>query len=198
MGACVNLREPTKAEKTTFYTLEYSPPAPSDFQPLSVALRVQRFSVAPTYDTNRIIYRVGSFERDAYFYHKWRDNPGGLTSYFLSRDMRESELFEAVLSHDSRVPASHILGGRVDEFLEWDTEDVWEAILSISIVLTAVDDMEVGRRPLFQKSYHMRETCKRKTPKALAEAMSYAMSGASAKIIKDIYRYLNQIKDGTD
>ena len=195
---CVNFREPIEAEKTTFYTLEYDPPAPSHLQPLSVALRVKRFSVAPTYDTNRIIYREGAFERDAYVYHKWRNNPGALVSHFLSRDMRESGLFEAVLSHDSRVPASHILEGRVDEFFEWDAKDGREAVLSVSIVLTAVDEMEVGKRTLLQKSYHKRDLCRGKTPKALAEAMSHAMSEVSSEITKEIYNFLKQMSDETN
>lgn len=198
VGGCVNFGEPIKAEKTTFYTLEYDPPAPSHLQPLSVALRVKRFSVAPTYDTNRIVYREGAFERDAYVYHKWRDNPGGLVSHFLSRDMRESGLFEAVLYHDSRVPASHILEGRVDEFFEWDAKDGWEAVLSVSIVLTAVEEMEVGERTLLQRSYHKREPCRGKTPKALAEAMSHAMTEVSAEITRGIYSFLKQINDETN
>lgn len=198
IGGCVNFGEQIKAEKTTFYTLEYDPPAPSHLQPLSAALRVKRFSVAPTYDTNRIIYREGAFKRDAYVYHKWRDNPGGLVSHFLSRDMRESGLFEAVLLHDSRVPASHILEGRVDEFFEWDAKDGWEAILSVSIVLAAVEEMEVGKMTLLQKSYHRREPCRGKTPKALAEAMSHAMTEVSAEITKEIYSFLKQISDETN
>jgi cholesterol transport system auxiliary component len=193
----VNFREPIKAEKTTFYTLEYEAPAPSHLQPLSAALRVKRFSVAPTYDTNRIIYRERAYGRDAYVYHKWRNNPGQLVSHFLSRDMRETGLFEAVLYHDSRVPASHILEGWVDEFFEWDDEDRREAVLSVSIVLTAFDDMDVGMRNLFQKTYSKREPCEGKTPKALAEAMSHAMQKVSSEITGDIYSFLKQISDET-
>ena len=197
IGGCVNFRDPIKAEKTTFYTLEYEAPAPSHSQALSAALRVKRFSTAPTYDTNRIIYREGAFRRDAYVYHKWRNNPGQLVSHFLSRDMRETGLFEAVLYHDSRVPASHILEGWVDEFFEWDAEDRREAVLSLSIVLTAFDEMDVGMRNLFQKTYHKREPCGGETPKALAEAMSHAMQEVSSEITGDIYSFLKQISDET-
>lgn len=191
---CVNFREPTRAEKTAYYTLEYAAPAVDQLQPLSVVLKVPRFGVAPTYDTNRIIYRGGSFERDAYVYHKWRDNPGDMIPYFLGRDMRQSGLFEAVLSRDSRVPASHILEGTVDEFFEWDGEDGWEAVLSISVVLADVNDPEGGKRPLLQNSYHVRKPCREKTPKALAEAMSHALSEISGAIIKEVYACLKDQK----
>ncbi len=187
---CVNFREPTRTERTAYYTLEYAAPEADQRQPLSVVLKVPRFGVAPTYDTNRMIYRGGSFERDAYVYHKWRDNPGDMIPYFLGRDMRQSGLFEAVLSRDSRVPPSHLLEGTVDEFLEWDGEDGWEAVLSISVVLAVVNDPEVGKRPLLQKSYHVRKPCRKKTPKALAEAMSHAMSEVSGAIIKEVYACL--------
>jgi cholesterol transport system auxiliary component len=109
--------------------------------------------------------------------------------------MRESGLFEAVLSHDSRIPASHLLEGRVDEFFEWDAKDGREAVLSVSIVLTAVDEMEVGNRTLLQKSYHKRDLCEEETPEALAEAMSRAMSEVSSEITREIYNFLKQISD---
>ncbi len=195
MGGCVNFGGTRNAEKTTYYTLEYDSPAPSHLQPVSAAIRVKRFSVDPTYDTNRIIYREGAFERDAYVYNKWRSNPGGIVSYFLTRDMRESGLFEAVLSHDSTVAASHILEGRVDEFFEWDAKDHWEAVLSLSIILTSVDEIEVGKRSLLQKSFQKREPCKEKTPKALAEAMSHAMSEVSSEVTREIYDFLRQSRD---
>jgi cholesterol transport system auxiliary component len=137
-----------------------------------------------------MIYREGSFERDAYVYHKWRDNPGDLISHFLGRDMRQSGLFEAVLSRNSRVPASHILEGTVEEFFELDGEDGWEAVLSVSVVLAVVNDPEGGKRPLLQKSYHVRKPCRKETPKALAEAMSHAMSEVSGAIIMDVYAHL--------
>ncbi len=195
INGCVNFRETTQAEKTTYYTLEYDPAAPSHLQPLSAVIRVKRFGVAPTYDTNRIVYRKEAFERDAYVYHKWRDNPGEIVTFFLSRDMRESGLFEAVLSPNSRVPASHILEGRVDEFFESDARDGWEAVLSVSIILTAVDPVEVGKKSLFQKSYHRREPCREKTPKALAEAMSHAMSEVSSEITRETYNFIKQNRD---
>ena len=197
IGGCVNFGEPKEAEKTILYTLDYDPPARSYSQPLSASIRIKRFSIAPTYDTNRIIYRERACERDAYVYHKWRDNPSALVSHFLSRDMRESGLFEAVLSHDSRIPTSHILEGRVDEFFEWDAKNSREAILSVSIVLTAIEEVEVGKRTLLQKSYQRREPCKGKTPRALAEAMSHAMAEVSSEITGEIYSFLKQINDET-
>ncbi|MGD8449058.1 MAG: hypothetical protein PVF36_07465 [Desulfobacterales bacterium] len=47
--------------------------------------------------------------------------------------------------------------------------------------------MDAGEKILFQKTYREEAPCKRKNPRALAEAMSYAMSKISEQIIKDVY-----------
>jgi len=188
LGACLNLKEPRT--KVDFYTLEYDPPPLGELAPLPVVIRLQRFGVAPTYNTNRLIYRDESFERDAYLYHKWRANPGDLVSYFLGRDLRQSGLFNGVLADDSQSPASFMGEGFVDEFLEWDERDVWHAVLTINITLMVENEPDISKRILFQKTYHAKEPSTRKHPHQLAEAMSQAMSRISREVTMDIYRHL--------
>jgi cholesterol transport system auxiliary component len=190
LGACPSAKQPTS--KVQFYTLEYDPPQMTGVESLNSAIRMERFGVAPTYNTSRIIYREGSYKRNAYFYYKWRANPGDLVSYFLSRDMKQSGLFRAVLPHDSRVPSSHKLEGTVDEFFERDNHENWEAVLSVSIVLMAENEPAISKRILYQKTYRAEEACKQRNPKALAEAMSHAMAEISGEIIQDIYDYLKE------
>jgi ABC-type uncharacterized transport system auxiliary subunit len=187
-GACVNLKQPRN--KIEFYTLEYNPPRIGTFKPLAFVIKVERFSVAPIFNTNRIIYRDGSFKRNSYQYHRWRANPGDFVSHFLGRDIKQSGLFKAVISYDSRFPCSYILEGSVDQFLEWDREDQWQAVLSVTITLMADKEPDVSRRILFQQSYRSSKPCKQKHPRALTEAMSQAMSEISGQTIKDIYTCL--------
>lgn len=186
--ACFNLKQPKV--KIQFYTLEYASPRIADLKPLPVVLKVDRFSVAPVYNTNRIIYQDRSFKRDEYFYHKWRSNPGDLVTYFLSRDIRQSGLFKAVLPYDSRFPISYTLEGSVDQFLERNMDDNWEAVLCVSITLMAGNEPDVSKMVVFQKTYCATKACKRKNPGALAEAMSQAMKEISEKVIDDVYFYL--------
>ncbi|MBI3813560.1 MAG: membrane integrity-associated transporter subunit PqiC [Nitrospinae bacterium] len=186
--ACINLKNP--GDKVEFYTLEYNPPVISDLKPLSHIIRLDRFSVSPIYNTDRIIYRDGSFKRDTYFYHKWRANPGDLVTYFLARDIRASGLFSAVIENDSKLPSSYLVEGSVDEFYERDAEDKWEAVLSIGITLMAEREPDISKRVIFQKTYRVAEPCSQKNPRALIEAMSTAMSKISSDIIKDIYHSL--------
>lgn len=182
---CMNLKQPIN--KIEYYTLEYAPPIIADLKPLSHVLRLEHFTASPIYNTGRIIYRNRSFKRDSYIYYRWRTNPGALVTHFLSRDIRHSGLFKAILSPDSRFVSSYMLEGTVDEFFEWDMEETWKAILSLSIILIDKNKIDAGEKILFQKTYRKETLCKRKTPRSLAQAMSRAMSEISEQIIKDVY-----------
>lgn len=186
--ACVNINQPRN--KIEFYTLEYDPPKPGTLKPLASVIKVERFSVAPIFNTNRIIYRDNSFKMSSYQYHRWRANPGDFVSYFLGRDIKKSGLFKAVLPYDSRFPCSYILEGSVDEFLEWDMKEQWQAVLSVTITLMAEREPDISERILFQKSYRSIKPCKQNHPRALTEAMSQAMKEVSGQSIKDIYTCL--------
>lgn len=190
LGACINLKQPS--HKIEFYTLEYDPPQLINLTPLSSLITVEHFSVAPEYNSNRIIYRDKSFKRDTYVYYRWRANPADLVTSFLSRDALQSGLFKAVLPYDSRVPASYLVEGSVDEFLECDTEEGWEAVLSVSITFMGGNEPDSDKKVLFQKHYHAREPCDKKHPRALAEAMSRAMSTVSREIIEHLYICLKE------
>ena len=188
LAACLNFKQPRN--KIEYYTLEYTSPFVGDYRPLPYAIRVDQFSVSPIYNSNRIIYRDKSFKRQAYAYYKWRANPGDFVSYFLNRDMKKAGLFKAILSRNSSVPSSYLLEGTVDDFFELDGENDWQAVLSVSIVLMDEQEADISKKILFQKTYHASKPCQRKHPRALAQAMSMAMSEVSGKVIKDIYDYI--------
>ena len=185
LSACLDLKQPRN--KIEYYSLEYDPPQMRGLEPIAGVIKVQQFSVAPIYNSPKIIYRDKSYQRAAYTYHKWRANPGELVTYFLARDMQRSHLFEAVLTRNSRFPHAYVLEGSVDEFLESDTEMGWHALLTLNIVLIAEHETDIGKKILFQKTYQMSTPCRQRNPGALAEAMSLAMAEASAKIINDTY-----------
>jgi ABC-type uncharacterized transport system auxiliary subunit len=189
LGACVNLRQPSN--KIEYYTLEYDPPLFTDMDQVPYAVSVERLTVAPIYDTTQIIYREQSFTRDAYAYHRWRVNPGDMITSLLNRDIRYSELFKTVTPYDSQYGSQFSLGGEVEEFYEWDTEEGWKAVLSLNISLISVNERDVNKRVLYQKGYRATETCKQKNPRALAEAFSLEMSRLSREIIRDVYERLS-------
>ncbi|RLC20139.1 MAG: hypothetical protein DRH56_10565 [Deltaproteobacteria bacterium] len=189
-GACISLKQPPR--EIRFYTLEYAPPRINGLGPLSAVIRVERFGVAPVYNTTRIVYREAAFKRSEYVRFRWRANPGDLVTYFLTRDMNRSGLFRAVLPADTGIPCSHRMEGSVNRFLEEDTEENWTAALSVGITIMAENEPDVSRRVLFQRVYEVRKPCKARHPDALARAMSLAMKEASEKIIRDIHRVLSR------
>ena len=190
--SCAGLQQ--QGSRPEFYTLEYNPPEPSSMDPLPVVIKIERFLVAPPYNTNQIIYRDSSFKRDSYIYHRWSSNPGDLVTQLLNRDFKRSGLFEAILPYETVFSSDYTLEGSLDDFLEWDRPEDWSAVLSVTIVLTAENDKDINKRILFQKIYRSEKACKQKNPQSLAEAMSRAMLDVSARIIRDVYQ---KIRDRT-
>jgi cholesterol transport system auxiliary component len=188
LAACLNLKQPQN--RIEYYTLEYDPPVAVNRQALPYVIRVQQFSVSPIYNSNRIIYREQSYERQAYSYYKWRANPAQFVSYFLSRDLKESAGFKAVLPADSSVAPAYRVEGAVDEFLEVAGEKYWQAVLAVSIVLLDENQADISQKVLFQKTYRTTKPCEKKHPRALAAAMSLAMSEISGRIIDDLFNNL--------
>lgn len=184
-GACINLKQPVN--KIEYLTLEYPPPKINVLKPLPHVIRMDRFTVTPTYNTSQIIYRDRSFKRNAYVYYRWQSNPGALVTALLNRDIKDSGLFKAVLNPESRFSSSIMIEGTVDEFFEWDMEDHWKSILSINIILMEKNKLDISNKVLFQKTYRKAEVCEQKKPEAVAEAMSRALSKISEEMIKDVY-----------
>ncbi|MBW2059882.1 MAG: membrane integrity-associated transporter subunit PqiC [Deltaproteobacteria bacterium] len=194
LGGCMKAKHP--GHQIEYYTLEYEPPAVAELEPIPVVLRIERFGVAPNFNTNRIVYRERSYRREAYVYKRWRSNPADLVTYFLSRDIKRSGLFQAVLPYDTRVAPSYVIEGTVDEFVEWDTTALWEAVMSLSITLMDENEPDISKRILFQKTYQVSEPCRERKPAALAEAMSRAMAKISAEIIQDLHARLKDRTEG--
>ena len=181
-------------ERIDYYVLEYESPRFQGRKPVEDVIRLERFSVAPSYNTERIVYRESAFERNTYNYHRWRANPGDMVGYFLARDLRESGLFRAVLPQETRFAATCALEGIVEEFYERDGEERWEAVLALSITLIVEGEPDVSRRVLHQKAYREVEPCDRKNPRSVSEAMSRAMARASKRIVTDLHRVLRRAR----
>lgn len=175
-----------------YYTLEYPSPHFSDLEPLPLVIKLEPLNTAPIYHTSRILYRDQSYNIKSYAFHQWRANPGNLVQHFLLRDLRASGLYKAILPYSSRSPTSYVLEGSLDEFLEWDEDTVWKAVLSLSMTLIKSGEKDVRKRIVMQKDYRVLEPCRRKNPQAVAESMSLAMSRVSEQISRDIHASLKE------
>lgn len=173
-----------------YYTIDYDSEAPSAPSRLPVVLRVNRFSASPPFNTQRIVYAEKNLHRNTYTYHHWIAQPGELLSYLLARDLDYCDGFLAVLPADATQPATHDVYGWIEEFIEIDDHNPWQASISVHITLASALDPDASRRILMQKHYRQKAECKAKTPAALAQAMSAAVAFIYKDVVRDIYSHL--------
>jgi ABC-type uncharacterized transport system auxiliary subunit len=173
-----------------YYTLDYNSDTRNVPSRLPVVVRVNRFSVSPPFNTQRIVYAEKNLHRNTYTYHHWIAQPGELLSYLLARDLDHCDGFRAVLPADSTQPATHDVYGWVEEFIEIDDHSPWQAAISVHITLASALDPDPSRRILMQKRYSRKADCKANTPAALAQAMSVAVASIYKEVVHDIYSRL--------
>lgn len=186
ISSCISFKQPHLSIKK--YNLEYDSPGFIQKEKLGYTIKVDSFSVAPVYDTNRIIYSKSPNEIESYIYHKWISNPGEIVTHLIGRDIRNSGLFNGVLLPGERIKDfSYRLGGTLEEFYESDENRNWKGVLSLSISLTPEGDSEKGDKVIFQKKYRATEVCEKNNPAALSRALSRALKRVSEQLVEDLY-----------
>ncbi len=176
----------TTPPDTRYYTLEYASPEVSG-QPTKAVVALNRFGVAPEFNTTKLVYRDLSFGRQEYAYHHWRATPQTLVADFLRRDMQGSGLFLAVGGPSSSLPATHRLEGIIEEWMEVDGEDRWLATASLTVTLLDLRAETLPEQVLFQRTYRESEPSAKKNPGSVVEAMSRVMRTLSGRIIADVH-----------
>lgn len=190
ISSCISVKQPHLSIKN--YALEYDSPVFAQKEKLDSTIKVDILSVAPAYNSRRIIYSTNSHEFDSYIYHKWISNPGDLVTHLIGRDIRSSGLFKGVLLPGERIKDfSYRLGGTLEEFYESNESSNWKGILSLSISLNSEGDSETADEVIFQKKYRASEVCEENNPAALARALSRALKKVSEQLVDDLYETLN-------
>ena len=190
LGACVGLRQP--AHKISHYTLEYGPPAVEGLERQALSLRIERFTAAAPYNSSALVYRDASFKREEYVYHKWRAHPGDIVACCLGRDLQQADFLQGVFLYGSSFAAPLVLEGSVDEFVAWESDSGWEAVLGITVTVLEHDEPDITKKILLQKTYRSRKPCERTSPQSFVAAMSSAMAEVSGSVIKDVYDRLKK------
>lgn len=176
-----------KAYETRYYALAYPLPDTGNTHPdAPYILGMDLFCVAPEYTRNNMMYQDGEFQRGFYPYHKWAASPEKMVAGLFHRDLIHAGIFKAVLGPESLKKTTHMLEGCVDDFYGDKTDAKGAAVLTIT--MTFFDELEKDpkRKILLQKTYKKRVKLQKKTPAALAEAMSLALASVSEALIKDI------------
>lgn len=181
----------TTAPDVRYYTLEYESPALTGSQAKAIVV-LNRFGVAPEFNTGKIVYRDLSFGRQEYAYHQWRATPQTLVADYLRRDMQQSGLFLAVSRPGSSLAATHQLEGMIEEWMEVDAEDHWLATASLTVTLLDLRARAIPEQVLFQRTYRESEPAAKKNPGSVVEAMSRAMQRLSERIIADVHESITK------
>lgn len=172
---------------TNHFLLDYPPPGFGSRPPLPESLRVEQFAVAQAINSTNMVYLPRPFETSAYIYNRWQVGPSHMVTDFLLRDFRQARLFQGVFGYQQSGLGRFRLEGAVEQFAEVNDPDGWKAVLAVSVTLSDLNEAEVTKRVMMQKSYQQAEPMMEKSPSGLAQAMSRAMSVVSANIINDVY-----------
>lgn len=170
------------------YTLEYTPPVLKEMAQINELIKVERFSVAQTFDSLMMVYKEGPNLRNVDAYNRWRTKPGDMVTDNLARDLRNSGLFRAVFSYNNSEETRYLLEGQVDEFLEVSEKDGRKAILTLNATFLDLKKEDTADKVIFQRDYRFIEPFGEKTPEAFAKGMSKAMEKFSKQVISDVYQ----------
>jgi ABC-type uncharacterized transport system auxiliary subunit len=170
------------------YTLEYTPPVLKEMAQINELIKVERFSVAQTFDSLMMVYKEGPNLRNVDAYNRWRTKPGDMVTDNLARDLRNSGLFRAVFSYNNSEETRYLLEGQVDEFLEVSEKDGRKAILTLNVTFLDLKKEDITDKVIFQRDYRFIEPFAEKTPEVFARGMSKAMEKFSKQVISDVYQ----------
>lgn len=168
------------------YTLEYPSPVMKESTSVGELVKVEQFNVAQTFNTPAMIYKEGPNLRNVDPYNRWRTKPGEMATEYLTRDLRNSGLFRAVISYNDREETRYLLDGQVYEFLDASEKDGRKAVLSLNITFLDLKKRDTAEKVIFQRDYKVAEPYTERTPPAFAQAMSRAMEKISMQIILDL------------
>ena len=169
------------------YSLEYAPPAAESTVRMRESIKVERFSVAQSFNSQAMVYREQPYKLAAYNYNRWRVNPGDMVTDYLTRDLRAANVFPAVFSYRDIEGTRFIVEGGVEEFLEMMVQDNWKAVLKTNVSFIDGSQKELTKRVVFQKRYNFEESLKEHSPDEFARGMSVNMQRFSEQLIKDIH-----------
>jgi ABC-type uncharacterized transport system auxiliary subunit len=120
--------------------------------PFPSIAEVARFSVAGTYNQNRIALRTGSHELQFYYYHHWADLPGQAVTYFVWQHLKNARIFaQCEMQYYESVPDFEILG-TIHRIERIDMNEVSGAHLSMSLELIRVDDKRIEINHSFERT----------------------------------------------
>jgi ABC-type uncharacterized transport system auxiliary subunit len=181
LPSCFNITRPYK--EVSFYQIEYDAPKIEGNPYKDVVVRLSELAVAPSYQSQKILFSTGSMKRKMYDYHMWVINPGDMLSDLLTRDMVAAGLYQAVVDNRSSLIPQYELEGIIEQIYEKDDGSSWSSVLTIRFIFFAYRG---GKQILFQRVYSEDVKTGGKQPQDVVLAMSEASRRISAKVQADV------------
>jgi len=169
-----------------YFTLDYSSPVVADLTSVDGLMRMERFSVAQSFNSTAMAFKPQAYRFDSYQNSRWKVSPGDMTGDFLIRDLRKAALFKQIFSYQSDEPVRFILEGAIEEFFESDEGSASNAIFVINVTLIDMNEKEITRRLRFHKTYQYSKALDGRSPEGFAKGMSANIALFSEQLIKDL------------
>jgi ABC-type uncharacterized transport system auxiliary subunit len=176
-----------RAPAVSQFVLQYPSPAFPGLPAVQASIMVDRFSASPPFGTTAMVYAPEPYRMGSYNYERWMSGPADMVTDHLFSDLFHSGLFVAVFDYHSAEEARYEVSGTVERFLEADGAGGPEAAIALNVTFMDNAGRRVEGGVLFQRRYEASEPLREETAQGLAAAMSRAMQGLSARIIRDLY-----------
>ncbi len=165
------------------FTLDYASPKAGDRAPIDELLTVERFAIAPQFNSPSMMIRTGQYKFETYDYSRWFVNPADMLTGFVLRDITRSGLFKGTYSQYDTELSRYLLEGYIEDFGE--TAD-GQARVSIRMTLIDTSRQNPVEQIIFQRQYAQSAPLADHSANGLAAALSSAMQELSARLITDI------------
>jgi cholesterol transport system auxiliary component len=184
LAACAS---PEPASRDRFFALEPQTVVTAGPSVAGVTLLVNDLAARGFLGGRQIVFRAAEEPLEVQRYHQllWEDPPGRALAQALVAAVRESGLFEHVVTPAQRARTDYLLGGELTRFEHLPTDRPPRVRAELTLTLLRRDD----RRSLVAKRYSGEELTGGDSP----EAMIRAFDQLSARLLGEVVRDLQSL-----
>lgn len=171
-------------EKNIYRIQAQSRMAASNTPETGEGLRVQRFAVAPEFETDSFVYRLSPTRFTTDFYNNFMVSPARMITDILREDLWASPLFSPVPAQ-AMADIHFKLGGKVMEF-HGDIQDTKQPKAVVTIRMILEKNTKGIFTPILLKTYGAQILLDAPEPGMLADGLGKAISQILDAFYKDI------------
>ena len=178
LGGCFGQRPPEKSR----YILAVE--RPGEGEPLDAGnLRIGRFRVAPAFEREGFVYRLGETRWESDVFNVFARPPGMLTREGAGEWLDASRIFSSVLGATDHSPIDWILEARIQRFYA-DLRE--EPKVVVGARFTVLDSRSTQLDAVFRSDYGVTQAAQGSDPVELLDAWSRAWSMILTSLESDL------------